>query len=90
MVTKYTLKNSLTMVAFCFCFVAPCKTQKGLDNHLKSRPGCLNELGISRASNWAAILRLSSVTTSSKAINQQKLVQTRKLSHSKVTAAHKK
>jgi hypothetical protein len=35
MVTKYTLHNLLTMVAFWFsCGTPPCKMQKGLDNHL--------------------------------------------------------
>jgi hypothetical protein len=43
--------------------------QKGLDNHLQSCPGCPDGLDISCASNWAATLRLLSVTTSSKAIN---------------------
>jgi hypothetical protein len=43
--------------------------QKGLDNHLKSCPGCPGKLDISCASNWAATLRLLSVTTSFKAIN---------------------
>ena len=58
-----------TMVVFCYSCGSRCKTRKGLENHLKSRPGCLDELGISRESNWAATLGLSSVTTSSEAIN---------------------
>jgi hypothetical protein len=37
------------MVSFCFSCGTPCKTQKGLDNHVKSRPKCLHELGIARA-----------------------------------------
>jgi hypothetical protein len=37
------------MVSFCFSCGTPCKTQKGLENHVKSRPKCLNDLGISRA-----------------------------------------
>jgi hypothetical protein len=56
----------------CFLFFlwySPCKMRKELDNHLESCPGCADELGISCASNWAATLRLPSVTTSSKAIN---------------------
>jgi len=57
------------MVVFCFACGSRCKTWKGLENHLKSRPGCLDELEISRDSNWAATLGLSSVTSSSKAIN---------------------
>ena len=57
------------MVVFCFSCGSRCKTRKGLENHLKSRPGCLDELGISRDSNWAATLGLSSATSSSKEIN---------------------
>ena len=57
------------MVVLCYSCGTPCKTRKGLENHLKSRPACLDELGISRSSNWAVNLGLSSVTTSSKVIN---------------------
>jgi hypothetical protein len=73
MVTKYILHNSLTMVAFCFSCSTPCKMRKGLKNHLESYPGCLDKLGISCVSNWAAtLLRLPSVTNhlfTTKAIN---------------------
>jgi hypothetical protein len=34
------------MVSFCFSCGTPCKTQKGLENHVKSRPKCLHDLGI--------------------------------------------
>jgi hypothetical protein len=37
------------MVSFCFSCGTPCKTQKGLENLVKSRPKCLNDLGIARA-----------------------------------------
>jgi hypothetical protein len=37
------------MVSFCFSCGTPCKTQKGLDNHVKSRPKCLHDLGIARS-----------------------------------------
>jgi hypothetical protein len=37
------------MVSFCFSCGTPCKTQKGLENHVKSRPKCLHDLGIARA-----------------------------------------
>ena len=57
------------LAMFCFSCGLLCKTRKGLENHLKSHPGCLDELGLSRDSNWAAMLGLSSVTTSSKAMN---------------------
>jgi hypothetical protein len=57
------------MVLFCFSCGTLCKSRTGLINHLKSRPGCLDDLGIPRASNWAATLGLASVTTSAKAIN---------------------
>jgi hypothetical protein len=36
------------MVSFCFSCGTPCKTQKGLENHVKSRPKCLHDLGIAR------------------------------------------
>jgi hypothetical protein len=58
------------MVLFCFSCSTPCKTRQGLTRHLKSRPACLDELGISRASNWGSTLGLPSVTTSSNAINK--------------------
>ena len=54
---------------FCFSCGSLCKTRKGLENHLKSRPGCLVELGLSSDSNWAVTLGLASVTTSSKSLN---------------------
>jgi hypothetical protein len=54
---------------FCLFVVPPLQNAEGLDNHLGSYPGCLDELGISCAPNWAATLKLPSVTTSSKAIN---------------------
>jgi hypothetical protein len=57
------------MVPFVFLAVLPLQNAEGLDNHLGSCPGCLDELGISCASNWAATLKLPSITTSSKAIN---------------------
>jgi hypothetical protein len=37
------------MVSFCFSCGTPCKMQKGLDNHVKSHPKCLHDLGIARA-----------------------------------------
>jgi hypothetical protein len=37
------------MVSFCFSCGTPCKTQKGLENHVKSRPKCLHDLGIAHA-----------------------------------------
>jgi hypothetical protein len=37
------------MVSFCFSCGTPCKTQKGLENHVKSCPKCLHDLGIARA-----------------------------------------
>jgi hypothetical protein len=37
------------MVSFCFSCGTPCKTQKGLNNYVKSRPKCLHDLGIARA-----------------------------------------
>jgi hypothetical protein len=48
-VTKSTLSYSLIMVSFCFSCGTPCKAQKGLENHVKSRPKCLHDLGIARA-----------------------------------------
>jgi hypothetical protein len=61
MVTKSALSYSLTMVSFCFSCGTPCKTQKGLENHVKSRPKCLHDLGISRAESLG--LSLSSPLT---------------------------
>jgi hypothetical protein len=49
MVTKSTLSYSLIIVSFCLSCGTPCKTQKGLENHVKSRPKCLHDLGIARA-----------------------------------------
>jgi hypothetical protein len=37
------------MVSFCFSCGTPCKTQNGLENHVKSCPKCLHDLGIARA-----------------------------------------
>jgi hypothetical protein len=37
------------MVSFCFSCGTPCKTQKGLENHVKSLPKCLHDLGIACA-----------------------------------------
>jgi hypothetical protein len=37
------------MASFCFSCGTPCKTQKGLENHVKSRPKGLHDLGIARA-----------------------------------------
>jgi hypothetical protein len=37
------------MVSFCFSCGTPCKTQKGLENQVKSCPKCLHDLGIARA-----------------------------------------
>ena len=68
-VTKVILSKFQIMVVLCYSCGTPCKTRKGLENHLKSCPACLNELGISRSSNWAVQLGLSLVTTSSKVIN---------------------
>ena len=68
-VTKVILSKFQIMVVLCYSCGTPCKTRKGLENHLKSCPACLNELGISRSSNRAVQLGLSSVTTSSKVIN---------------------
>jgi hypothetical protein len=49
------------MVSFCFSCGTPCKTQKGLENHVKSRPKCLHDLGIARAESLG--LSLSSPST---------------------------
>jgi hypothetical protein len=49
------------MVSFCFSCGTPCKTQKGLENHMKSRPKCLHDLGIARAESLG--LSLSSPST---------------------------
>ncbi len=69
MVTQFSLPNLQIMVVLCYSCSIACKSHKGLENHLKSCPACLDELGISRSSNWGVKLGLSSVTTSSKAIN---------------------
>jgi hypothetical protein len=53
------------MVSFCFSCGTPCKTQKGLENHVKSRPKCLHDLGIARAES----LSLSSSFPSAQLIN---------------------
>jgi hypothetical protein len=47
------------MVAFCFSSGTPCKTQKGLENHVKSRPKCPHDLGIARAASLGLSLPLS-------------------------------
>jgi hypothetical protein len=49
------------MVSFCFSCGTPCKTQKGLENHVKSRPKCLHDLGIAPAESLG--LSLSSLWT---------------------------
>ena len=48
------------MVAFCFSSGTPCKTQKGLENHVKSCPKCLHDLGIARAASLGLPPPLSS------------------------------
>jgi hypothetical protein len=48
------------MVAFCFSSGTPCKTQKGLENHVKSRPKCPHDLGIARAASLGLPPPLSS------------------------------
>jgi hypothetical protein len=48
------------MVAFCFSSGTPCKTQKGLENHVKSCPKCLHDLGIARAASLGLSPPLSS------------------------------
>jgi hypothetical protein len=53
------------MVLLCFSCSTPCKSAKGLENHLKSRPGCLADLGILPSANWSKILGLSTSNTSS-------------------------
>jgi hypothetical protein len=53
------------MVSFCFSCGTPCKTQKGLENHVKSRPNCLDDLGIARAES----LGLSPPFSSAQLIN---------------------
>ena len=53
------------MVVFCFTCGTPCKTHKGLENHVKSRPKCLDDLGIARA----ASLGISSSVSSSQPMN---------------------
>jgi hypothetical protein len=44
-----TLSFLLIMVSFCFSWGTPCKTKKGLENHVKSGPKCFHDLGIARA-----------------------------------------
>jgi hypothetical protein len=63
-VTKLTPSNLLTMV-LCFTCGTPCKTQKGLENHVKSCPKCLHKLGIARAASFG----LSPSASSSQLIN---------------------
>jgi hypothetical protein len=59
------------MVLLCFSCSTPCKSAKGLENHLKSRPGCLADLGILPSANWSKTLGLSTSNTSSNpAINE--------------------
>ncbi len=53
------------MVAFCFSCGTACKSHKGLENHVKSRPKCLHDLGIARA----GYLGLSPSPSSSQPIN---------------------
>jgi hypothetical protein len=48
------------MIAFCFSSGTPCKTQKGIENHVKSRPKCLHDLGIAHAVSLGLSLPLSS------------------------------
>ena len=63
--THHQCSNLLTMVAFCFSCGTACKSHKGLENHVKSRPKCLHDLGIARA----AYLGLSPSPSSSQPIN---------------------
>jgi hypothetical protein len=61
------------MVLLCYSCSKKCKNERGLLQHLKSRPGCLEELGISPSSNWAELLGLptsSSSGTASLPINE--------------------
>jgi hypothetical protein len=60
MVTKPASSITLTMVFFPSCGT-PCKSQKGLENHVKSHPKCLHDLGIARAESLG--LSLSSPLT---------------------------
>jgi hypothetical protein len=53
------------MVVFCFSCGTPCKSQKGLKNHVKSCPKCLHDLGIARAVS----IGLSPSSSSSQPIN---------------------
>jgi hypothetical protein len=64
-VTKLTPSNLLTIVYFCFSCGTHCKTQKGLENRVKSRPKCLHDLGMSRAES----LGLSPSFSSAQLIN---------------------
>ena len=60
------------MVQFCFSCSKQFTSQKGLLQHLKSRPACLKDLGISPQSNWVDLLGLPTSTSpsSSLPINQ--------------------
>jgi hypothetical protein len=49
------------MISFCFSCGTPCKTQKGLESHVKSRPKCPHDLGIANAESLS--LSLSSPST---------------------------
>jgi hypothetical protein len=62
-----------TMVLLCYSCLKKCKNEMGLLQHLKSCPGCLEELGISPSLNWAELLGLptsSSSGTASLPINE--------------------
>jgi hypothetical protein len=39
-------------MVLCFTCGTPCKTQKGLENHVKACPNCLHELGIAGAASF--------------------------------------
>jgi hypothetical protein len=65
LITNLTNTEYPTMVLLCFSCSTPCKSAKGLENHLKSRPGCLADLGILPSANWSKILGLSTSNTSS-------------------------
>jgi hypothetical protein len=62
------------MVLLCFSCSTACKSAKGLENHLKSRPGCLADLGISPSSNWSKTLGLAASNTSSKQVTNERTV----------------
>ena len=55
------------MVLLCYSCSKKCKNERGLLTHLKSRPGCLEELGISPSSNWAELLGLPTSSSSNSA-----------------------